>query len=352
MSAVSTSMERVLTTLSHQEPDRVPVFLTLTMHGAKELGLSVEEYFSQAKHVVEGQLRMLRKYRHDCLYSVFHAAAEYEAFGGKVLYSEDGPPQAGPPVIRSRSDIFALEVPDIRSTRGLQMGLEATRGLKEAAAGQVPIIGLAVSPFSIPVMLMGFQPYLDLLHEDREGFDRLMAVTRTFCIEWTNAQFAAGVTAVGYFDPLSAADITAPSLFMETGYPIACETLDAFDGPAALHLASGRALDRIDKYVSTGAAALGVSSLEDLAEIKRQCAGRLAVLGNLNGISMTRWTPEQAKEAVKMCIRTAGPGGGFVLSDNHGEIPFQVSEDVLLTVTETVRQCGTYPIQAQSQDEC
>jgi len=33
-----TSLERVLTTLGHNEPDRVPLFLLLTMHGAKELG--------------------------------------------------------------------------------------------------------------------------------------------------------------------------------------------------------------------------------------------------------------------------------------------------------------------------
>lgn len=34
-----TSLQRVLTTLGHKEPDRVPLFLLLTMHGAKELGL-------------------------------------------------------------------------------------------------------------------------------------------------------------------------------------------------------------------------------------------------------------------------------------------------------------------------
>jgi len=41
-----TSLQRVLTTLEHKEPDRVPFFLLATMHGAKELGLSIKEYFS------------------------------------------------------------------------------------------------------------------------------------------------------------------------------------------------------------------------------------------------------------------------------------------------------------------
>ncbi len=37
-----TSLERVVCTLGHQQPDRVPFFLLLTMHGAKELGLSIK----------------------------------------------------------------------------------------------------------------------------------------------------------------------------------------------------------------------------------------------------------------------------------------------------------------------
>ncbi|MDO9121648.1 MAG: uroporphyrinogen decarboxylase family protein, partial [Anaerolineaceae bacterium] len=63
-----TSLERVLTTLSFKEPDRVPFFLLLTMHGAKELGLSIQDYFSKSENVVEGQLRLREKYKHDCCF--------------------------------------------------------------------------------------------------------------------------------------------------------------------------------------------------------------------------------------------------------------------------------------------
>jgi uroporphyrinogen decarboxylase len=82
-----TSMQRVLTTLGHKEPDRVPLFLLLTMHGAKELGLSIKDYFSRADYVAEGQLRLREKYGHDCLYSFFYARVEVEAWGGEVIYS-------------------------------------------------------------------------------------------------------------------------------------------------------------------------------------------------------------------------------------------------------------------------
>ena len=76
MSTEMTSLQRVLTTLGHQEPDRVPLFLLLTMHGARELGMSIREYFSKAEHVVAGQLKLRKKYRNDCIYSFFYAPVE------------------------------------------------------------------------------------------------------------------------------------------------------------------------------------------------------------------------------------------------------------------------------------
>lgn len=68
MAGTMTSMQRVLTALNYKEPYRVPLFLLLTMHGARELGMSIKEYFSKAENVVEGQLLMLEKYQYDCLY--------------------------------------------------------------------------------------------------------------------------------------------------------------------------------------------------------------------------------------------------------------------------------------------
>ncbi len=347
---VMTSLQRVLTALSHKEPDRVPVLLTVSLHGAKELGLSIESYFSRAENVVEGQLRLRRKYGHDCLYNLFYAAVEHEAFGGDALFSDDGPPNAGAPVLRSREDIFALEVPEVDSHPKLRQVLETTERLAEEAAGEVPVIGVAVAPASLPIPLMGFERYLTLLHEDAEAAERLFSVTKAFCIRWARAQLAAGATAIGYFDPMSSTTITDDALFERFVDPIARETIPQLGGPAALHLASGKAGDRLERFFEMGAAMLGVSGLENLAELKRRAAGKIALLGNLNGVEMASWTPYKAVEVVTDTIEQGAPGGGFVLADNHGEIPYQVSDDVLLAVMETARRVGRYPIQTRSDE--
>jgi len=125
---------------------------------------------------------------------------------------------------------------------------------------------------------------------------------------------------------------------------VAKQTLARIAGPTATHLASGRCLPIVEDLVQTGTAVLGVSAMEDLAEVKSACAGKLTVLGNLNAVEMRGWTPEQAEAKVKQAIAQAGPGGGFILSDNHGEIPFQVGDETLMAISEAVRRWGQYPL--------
>ncbi|MCK4766305.1 MAG: uroporphyrinogen decarboxylase family protein [Candidatus Aminicenantes bacterium] len=339
-----TSLERVLTTLDHREPDRVPLFLPVTMHGAKELGMSIEEYFSKAENVVEGQLRLWKKYQNDCINATFYAPIEVEAWGGEVIFSADGPPNSGRPFIRDPHQIMDLEPPRVKETPCLLKVLKAITLLKERVGDEAPIIGIAVSPFSLPVMQMGFDKYFDLMYDQPSLFQQLMKINENFCVEWANAQLEAGATAIAYFDPVSSSTISSREMYLETGFEIAKRTIARIEGPTATHMASGRCLPILDDIAQTGTAIIGTSVLEDLTHMKTVCKNKLVVLGNLNGIEMRRWTPQQAETKVKEAIEKAGPGGGFILSDNHGEIPFQVPDEVLSAISTAVRRWGRYPI--------
>ena len=80
------------------------------------------------------------------------------------------------------------------------------------------------------------------------------------------------------------------------------------------------------------------------SELKTSANRRISLLGNLNGIEMRRWTPEQAEAEVKRAIAKAGRGGGLLLGDNHGEIPWQVPDKVLLAISDAVERWGRYPL--------
>ena len=339
-----TSMERVLTALSHKEPDKVPLFLLLSMHGAKELGLTIQEYFSKAEYVAEGQKVLRNKYSNDCFYSFFHAPIEVEAFGAEVIYREDGPPNSGEPIIKNISDIKNLQAPKVSETKVLHKVLEATQILKEYSKGEVPIIGVAMSPFSLPVMQMGFEKYFELMHYHPEEFSQLMKINEAFCVDWSNAQLEAGATAICYFDPVSSVSMIPRELYVKTGFEIAKRTISKIKGPTATHFASGNCLPIADLIPETGTAVVGVSSKENIIEVKEKFKNKLTVLGNLNGVEMRRWTVKETRDIVNETIKKGAEGGGFILSDNHGEIPFQVKDEILLTIADTVKTAGKYPI--------
>lgn len=339
-----TSMQRVLTTLGHQEPDRVPLFLSLTITGARELGLGIKEYFSRPQNVVEGQLRMRAKFGHDCLMGFYYTAMETEAWGGSVVFYDDGPPNAGEPLIQHLEQILKLETPRVEDSASLRKGLDTIVWLKAEAKDEVPIVAAVTSPFSLPVIQIGFGSYIEILYQRPDLFQHLMRINEEFCVAWANAQLAAGATAIGYANPVSSPTIVPPPLYRQLGLPVDKRTIARIKGGVAMNLASGRVLPVLDDLAQTGAVGIVASVTEDLAEMKARCRGKLAVMGNLNGIEMRRWSPTEAEAAVKEAIRKAGPGGGFILNDNHGEIPWQVPDEVLMELAEAVRRWGCYPL--------
>jgi uroporphyrinogen decarboxylase len=339
-----TSLERTLATLSHKEPDRVPLFLNLTMHGARELNQPIKTYYAEAQLVVKGQEILRKKYGHDCLTGFCYGAAEVEAFGGSTLFFDNGPPNAGAPPIRDLEAISSLEVPDPRDCPPLLRMLEATRTLADRYGDSVPVAGVAISPFSLPVMQLGFSRYLDLLLSDDPLFRSLMEVNKAFCTTWANLQIEAGATAVVYFDPVTSPTIIPPDLARKTGLPIAREMIRSINGGVVYHLASGRSLAIADDLMESGAIGLGVSSLEDLSVLKERFAGKMTLIGNLDGVSMSRWSAPQAEDEVRAALSKAAFGGGFILSDNHGEIPWQVADSIISAIAEATRTYGRYPI--------
>jgi len=203
MRATATSLDRVLTTLGHREPDRVPLFLLPSLQGARELGLSIREYYSSAPNVVEGQFRLRAKYGHDCYFGFFYGAIEMEAWGGETRFFDDGPPNSGPPLATRAGQILELRPPRIEECARLRQVLDAISGLKERAAGEVPVLGVVMSPYSVPVMQLGFERYLDWQIEAPEAIEHLWRINERFCVDWANAQLQAGATAICYFDPLA-----------------------------------------------------------------------------------------------------------------------------------------------------
>ncbi|MBI9104281.1 MAG: uroporphyrinogen decarboxylase family protein [Spirochaetales bacterium] len=339
-----TSMERTLTALGHKEPDRVPLFLLFSHYGAKHLGLTTKEYFASPENIIKAQIELQREFKSDCFYTFCYAALETEAMGGIVYFPEETPPNSASPIFHEDQDIKDFKIPKISTSEPLSRVLEVTKALSDESKGNVPIIGVVMSPFSLPVMQLGFDKYIEMLYLKPDLFKELMQKNQEFCINWANSQLEAGATAICYFNPLSSREMTEKDLYHRTGFPVDLETTKKINGPIATHLASSLALPSIDEVLQTGSAVLGISQRDDLALLKSKSRNKITLLGNLSGINLVHANEEEIDKSIKTLIQEAGEGGGLIISDNHGEIPWQVPKTALHQIVKSIEKWGTYPL--------
>ena len=336
------SIERVLTTLSHKEADRVPLFLLLSMQGAEYHNMSLKEYYNNPKAIAEAQLYFHEKYDNDVLYSFHYASIEVQAFGGDVIFREGRPVNAGTPFIKTFEDIDSLEVPNVEKNEHLVRVYETIRHLNEAKGGEVLIVGVVMSPYSLPVMQMSMEGYMKLRFEDPLRFQKLMKINTEFCIRYANEMIKNGANAIVYFDPIASPTISTKEEFLSDALPLMEQCVQKINGPIAVHYASGIVLPIIDEVIKSGVVAVGTSSQEDHSLLKAKCKGKITIVGNLNGIEMNRWTRFDVEENVRKIINTCKASGGFILSDNHGEIPIQIDEKIISEISVQVKKHGTY----------
>ena len=82
----------------------------------------------------------------------------------------------------------------------------------------------------------------------------------------------------------------------------------------------------------------------DLATVKQRWGNRVAIKGNIDCVRLlSEGTPEEVAEAVKACIRTAGPGGGYVVSTSN-TVHSGVQPALYRAMLRAVREYGRYPL--------
>jgi hypothetical protein len=82
----------------------------------------------------------------------------------------------------------------------------------------------------------------------------------------------------------------------------------------------------------------------DIAQIKRDYGDRLTLIGNVDcAHTLVNGTVEDVRKETEYVIRSAAPGGGFILSTSNSVHP-GVKPELYLTMLETAREVGNYPI--------
>lgn len=342
---MSTGMERLIAAIKGEQADRIPVFCNLIDQGAKELGLSPQEYYSKGEHVAEAQLRMQAKYGHDNVWSLFYVGKEAELLGcKKILYAKHGPPNVKDFVIKEYDDIHRLEVPhELASHPAFAEELQCLRILKQEAGGKSPICAYISSTMTLPAMLMGMEKWFELLFfGPAEARDELLAKCHEFFVKEVQAYRDGGADVLVYSNPFGSTDTVPKHYFMEHSLPWIERDIQAV-GTAGMVYYCG--MSRFNKVIDivlqrTGLGVYYLSPLDDIAEAKGLIDGRGLTCGVINDIKLIDWSREEIRAEVKRMLEAGMPGGKFLFGT--GVMPYDIPEANIRTMLEAAYEFGSY----------
>ncbi|TAN42543.1 MAG: uroporphyrinogen decarboxylase [Nitrospirae bacterium] len=339
-----TGMDRLVAAINGGTSDRIPVFCNLIDQGAKELGMPLQEYYSDGEHVAEAQLKMREKYGYDNLWSLFYVGREAELLGcEKIIFAEDGPPNVGHMVIKDYDDIHRLEVPeDISSHPAFQEPLKCLNILKREAGGKYPICAYVTASMTLPALLMGMDKWMELfLLGPASVRDELLAKCSEFFKKEITAYRNAGADVFVYANAFGSTDFVPMRLFKELSLPqmekdlsVGTDGVVYYCGGARMNAVLQQVIDKL------GLGAYYLSPLDDIAEGKRIIGERGLTCGVINDIKLIDWTPEEIRSEVKRMLEAGMPGGKFLFGTLV--MPYGIPEGNIRAMLEAAYEYGRY----------
>ena len=382
--AEMTSRERVLASLNHQEPDRVPIALGQAVGD----GITLVAYRNLLKHLGmdEGMARLkdtraqtakvdeevLRRFRVD-----FRGIGLGAPDGWKERWLDDHTVQDEWGVVRTRPrDSYYFDL--CRSPLAEEATLAAVerhawpdpldpgryRGLKDGArrlhreTDYAVVLDLNCAFFLRCCELRGWENfYMDLV-ADTEFAEALM--DRYLEIRLAMAERAlqevgdsVDIVVVTSDDlGMSERTLISPALYRALIKPRQKRTFDFFKartGAKRYYHTDGAIYPLIPDLVEIGVEVLNpvevrAAGMEDTERLKREFGDRLTFWGAIDTHHvLPHGTPEEVRGEVRRRIRDLGPGGGYVVSPVHNVQPDVPPENVV-AMYDAAQELGRYPL--------
>lgn len=313
-----TPLERVLTAVKHETPDRVPIFILMSTIGAKMSGLAYKDYYTSGENIAQMQIKLQQELGYDCLLGLSYIAQEVEPFGTETMFFNDGDPNIGRPVfLDNPAKFIEVEVPDPYNDPSLKESLELMKKLAEFGKGKIPIIGVSSGAFSFPSLLCGTKKWFDLLLLEPEKSKEIIKKSEEFVIRLANAKIESGADVTVLVDGLATAAAIPPEIFNEFVKPSLTRIVKEIKGPVVFGNAGGEVEPLMDLISETGVLGTFLCSNDDLESIKAKHGEKLLLLGNINNIEIIDWPDSVIDSVVKKCIEDGANNGGYVLMNQH-----------------------------------
>ncbi len=326
-----TSRERILAALALNEPDQIP-FADDVDPAVRAMVMESEQY---------SDIKFCRKLGLD---AIDYRGKEYWSplFYKTVIkngyeFQLDG-------MIKRERDLNLMIFPD-SSDASLYDPIK--RYVDKYAGEDLAIFLYMAWGMDCVISSMGFEAFSEALYDNRKLVenildrytewnsaivDRLNSVGIDFIITYNNIAFNSG-------------PLFSPQVLREIFLPKIKLVADACKIPWVFH-SDGNISPILEDLLTlrmNGIHPVDPLSM-DLRKIKKRYGERVCLWGNVDlSYALTRGTTAEAEAEVIRCIKSAGPGGGYILGSANC-LPGYVKKDNVLAMAGAVKKYGKYPL--------
>jgi len=359
-----TGRERILTALSVEEPDRVPLFI----HGINErpvlgigqhlrdglpIGKTIDEMTDAEKaKLIDTLFLILEEFGVDgytCL--PIGPGTEFNDWGAGFTRSPHGMPVATQHPVRDRSDLDRYAPPEPSRAHLILVDLMKAR-FQSAKA----VFWMMRGTFVRSWRLVGMDNLMLKMIDDPDFVHRVAALVTEYNLQQLEMIADAGVDVLVVEDDIAdtRGPLISPKFFKEFVNPYNRRLVDAAHrkGLKVVRHSDGNLWPLLDILIETGYD--GLNPLEPQAgmamkRVKEYCGDRLCLLGNIDCQQLLpSGTVAEVETAVRQVIEDAAAGGGLIIDSSNTYHPGVKPENVMAVFTAT-HKYGVYPARPQGR---
>ncbi|VAX20022.1 hypothetical protein MNBD_NITROSPINAE04-2722 [hydrothermal vent metagenome] len=332
--AEMSSLERIVSAIKLEKPDRVPVTTLAINRCLRVAGYTTKECLYDPEKMAKGKLAALERFGDDAVVAGTDLFVEPEALGSTVTVYEHTA-VVTEYFIKEKSDIEKLKIPDPKKDGRMPFVCEEIRLLKKAVGDTKIVVPVTGGPVTTASQLYGPEQLLIAMIEDPEWVHRLIRIATDTSLKYWEALIEAGVHAIVLLEPFTANTILSPEQYEEFAMPYLKEIFEFSWSKGVVgvnHVCADTSMIW-NQMSSVGALALQVDYPISMAECKKQVGGKICISGNVHPIDyMLYGTPESVYWKCREVIEESADGSGFILGSGCDLNPETPEENILAMV--------------------
>ncbi len=326
-----TKLERTLSALNMNTPDRVPVSPLAHYYNAALINKTIREFATDGEIMAAASLAAVERFGWDFITLGCDVAVEASGVGAEMKYEDHAPPHVARPLLDNTAALKNLKVPNPLKDGRMPVVVKAVERCRREIGDSVFIGVFTNDPMNQSSQLRGVQNFMLDTYDNPSFVEELLDFSTEVVIEFGKALIDAGAHAILFGAALCSPNMISPAFYREKIIPRQqrqIEVLRQHGGERFLMHICGDVTPIIQDIAGLGCDMIDLDWQVDMAKAKETLDGKASVRGNLDPAFLYNARPDEVYAKSCDLITSMGTNGGFILGSGCDVMPGTPAENL------------------------